>query len=186
MVIKHAWQEETGVTHIGARYGQLIQMSYVTRDMDAAIIHAERELGITGLRRSESEIDVLSYGRQARLRVKSAIANAGMPGAVRQFEIIEPVSGVTHIYSEGMDLSGALLNFHHIAMAVPGPRSAWDGLLEDVRQAGDDFALLFPAGPDDEAKLCFCYVDTRARIGHFTEYLWADPSLAGIAIAPWL
>lgn len=174
------------MTHLGARYGQLIQMSYATRDMDAAVAHAEAELGITGLRRSEAEIEVMSYGERRRLGVKSAIANIGAPGALRQFEIIEPVSGVTQIYTDAVDLSAHVLAFHHVAVAVPGPYAAWEALLADVRASGDQFALLFPAEPSPDDKLCFCYVDTRRRIGHYTEYLWADPSLAGLPVAPWL
>lgn len=168
--------------HIGNRYGDLVQMSYVTRDMDAAIAHAAAELGITGFSRSESEIEVLSFGRKRPLGVKAAIANIG----ARQFEIIQPVSGAIEIYTDEVDLSGHILNFHHIAIAVPGPRSAWDALLEEVRASGDEFAYLFPAVASPDDKLCFCYVDTRRRLGHYTEYLWADPSLAGIAAAPWL
>ncbi|MFD1958046.1 hypothetical protein ACFSHP_00870 [Novosphingobium panipatense] len=118
--------------------------------------------------------------------MKSAIANMGEPGAVRQFEIIEPVSGVTEIYSGAVDLSAHILAFHHVAIAVPGPYAAWETLLDEVHASGDAMALLFPAVPSPEAGLCFCYVDTRRRIGHFTEYLWADPSLAGIPVAPWL
>jgi len=53
---------------IGDRYGQLVQMSYITRDMDAAVAHAEAELGITGLSRGEAEIEVLSMARSARSR----------------------------------------------------------------------------------------------------------------------
>ncbi|PNU04203.1 hypothetical protein [Novosphingobium guangzhouense] len=174
------------MTHLGRRYGQLIQMSYATRDMDAAIVHAETQLGITGLRRSESEIDVLSYGERRRLGVKSAIANIGAPGGPRQFEIIEPVSGVTEIYTDAVDLSAQILAFHHIGVAVPGAFSEWQALLEELRAGTDALALQFPAEPSTGAKLCFCYVDTRAKIGHFTEYLWADPSLAGIPVAPWL
>ncbi|MFS0850255.1 VOC family protein [Novosphingobium panipatense] len=174
------------MTHLGRRYGQLVQVSYATRDMDAAVAHAGAELGITGLRRNESDIEVLSYGEHRRLGVKSAIANMGEPGAARQFEIIEPVSGVTEIYSGAVDLSAHLLAFHHVAIAVPGPYAAWETLLDEVHASGDAMALLFPAVPSPEAGLCFCYVDTRRRIGHFTEYLWADPSLAGIPVAPWL
>ncbi|MEE4451822.1 hypothetical protein [Novosphingobium resinovorum] len=178
------------MTHLGARYGQLIQMSYATRDMDMAVAHAETQLGIAGFRRSESEIAVLSYGEQRRLGVKSAIANVGEVGAgagtLRQFEIIEPVSGVTQVYTDAVDLSAHVLAFHHVAVAVPGPYAAWEALLADVRASGDQLALLFPPEPSAEAGLCFCYVDTRRRIGHYTEYLWADPALEGIAVAPWL
>ena len=168
--------------HIGDRYGDLFQMSYITRDMDAAIAHAGAELRIDSFSRSESEIEVLSFGQKQTLGVKAAIANFG----ARQFEIIQPVSGAIEIYTDEVDLSGHILNFHHIGIAVPGPRTAWDALLEDVRASGDEFAYLFPAVPSPEDKLCFCYVDTRRRLGHYTEYLWADPSLAGITAAPWL
>lgn len=168
--------------HIGGHYGDLVQMSYVTRDMDAAIALAGSELGIDGFSRSESEIEVLSFGEKRMLGVKAAIANFGS----RQFEIIQPVSGAIEIYTEAVDLSGRILNFHHVGIAVPGPCAAWNALLEEVRAAGDEFAYLFPAVPSPDDKLCFCYVDTRRRLGHYTEYLWADPSLAGIAAAPWL
>ncbi len=167
---------------IGDRYGQLVQMSYITRDMDAAVAHAEAELGITGLSRGEAEIEVLSYGEKRPLAVKSAIANFG----TRQFEIIQPVSGAIEVYTEAVDLSGHILNFHHVGIAVTGPWAEWQRLLEDVKASGDAFTYLFPAEPSPEDKLCFCYVDTRHRIGHYTEYLWADPSLAGIPAAPWL
>lgn len=167
---------------IGDRYGQLVQMSYITRDMDAAVAHAVAELGITGLSRGEAEIEVLSYGEKRPLAVKSAIANFG----TRQFEIIQPVSGAIEVYTDAMDLSGHILNFHHVGIAVTGPWTEWQRLLNDVKASGDAFTYLFPAEPSPEDKLCFCYVDTRHRIGHYTEYLWADPSLAGIPAAPWL
>ncbi|MFC0206135.1 hypothetical protein [Novosphingobium soli] len=173
------------MTHLGPRYGALVQMSYVTRDMDAAIAHAETQLGITGFVRSRPEVEVLSYGVPRRLAVEAAIANLGTPGAVRQFEIIAPVAGAIEVY-EGTASRDALLAFHHVGIAVPGPYAAWEALLADVRASGDPLALLFPAAPSPGTKLCFCYVDTRARLGHVTEYLWADPSLAGIAAAPWL
>lgn len=170
------------MTHIGARYDRLVQMSYITRDMDAAVAHAETELGITGLIRGEAEIEVLSYGEKRPLAVKSAIANHGR----RQLEIIQPVSGAIGIYTDAVDLSGHLLNFHHIGIAVPGPYAEWQRLLADVQASGDAFAYLFPAEPSPDDKLAFCYVDTRKRIGHYTEYLWADPTLKGIPATPWL
>ncbi|HMP55137.1 MAG TPA: hypothetical protein PKD92_01005 [Novosphingobium sp.] len=46
-----------------------------------------------------------------------------------------------------------------------------------MRASGDEFAYLFPAEPSGEDKVCFCYVDTRKRIGHYTEYLWIDEAI---------
>jgi len=166
--------------HLGDRYGNLFQMSYITRDMDAAIAHVEREIGLGTLKVSESSVEVLSFGEPATLSVKAAIANHGS----NQFEIIQPVAGPVEIYTDEVDLGAHILNFHHVAIAVPGPYTEWEKLLADVRESGDSLALLFPAQPDPDAKICFCYVDTRARIGHYTEYLWVDPALAGMVGAP--
>lgn len=159
--------------HFGNRYAQLFQMSYITRDMDAAVEHARTELGITGMNVGESPVDLLCYGEPAKLVVKAATINTGY----NQFEIIQPVSGATHIYTDEVDLSAHILNFHHVAIAVTGGYGEWEKLLADVRESGDQFAYLFPAVSTPDDKLCFCYVDTRARIGHYTEYLWVDASI---------
>ncbi len=168
--------------HFGDRYGQLTQMSYITRDMDAALAHCDSELGLTGFSQSDAAIEVLSFGKKRPLHVKAAMVNDGL----NQFEIIQPVSGATEIYTDEVDLSKHILNFHHVAIGVPGDSEAWDALLEEVRASGDALAYLFPSEPDPEAMIRFCYVDTRKRIGHYTEYLWVHPSLAGAPAAPWL
>jgi len=170
------------VNYLTARYAQLVQMSYVTRDMDAAVAHAQGALGIAEFHCSESEIAVLSFGLPCKLCIKAAIANLGS----RQFEIIEPVGGATQIYTDAVDLSRHILNFHHVGIAVPGPYAEWERLLEEVRASGDALAFQFPPEPSPQARLCFCYADTRARLGHYTEFLWADATLKGIPVAPWL
>ena len=56
--------------------------------------------------------------------------------------------------------------------------------LAEVRASGDDFAFLSPAVETDDDKVCFCYVDTRKRIGHYTEYLWVDEAIKPLAAMP--
>jgi|GEM_PF-1398388 len=160
---------------IGARYAQLCQLSYVTRDLEAAVEHARDKLGIDQFHISESTIPVLSYGTVQNLTVRAAIANIGR----HQFEYIQPVSGPIHVYTDAVDLDSELINFHHIAIAVPGDHPEWLKLLDEVKDSGDEFAFLFPPEPDADVKVAFCYVDTRHRLGHYTEYLWWDPSLDG-------
>ena len=162
--------------YVTSRYGNLFQNSYITRDMDAALAHAETELGLTGFNVSAPEVDILSYGKVERLAIRAATLNIGR----HQFEIIEPVSGPTHIYTDTVDLSAHILNWHHVAIGVPGPYSEWEKLLAEVRAAGDEFAFLGPADPGDNPVLCFCYVDTRKRCGHFTEFLWWHESMVGV------
>ncbi len=167
--------------HLVKHYAKLFQMSYITRDMDAAIAHVQDQLGFEMSPPSESPVDLLCYGEPMQLVVNASVANLGL----NQFEIIQPVSGPTHIYTDEVDLDSHILNFHHVAIGVTGGYEAWEAVLADVRESGDEFAYLFPAVPDPETKLAFCYVDTRKRIGHYTEYLWVDDSLKGmVAAAP--
>ncbi len=165
---------------LGTRYAQLFQMSYITRDLDAAIDHCRQHLGIETFSTTDAEVDVLSYGEVKPLKIRAAMANIGR----NQFEIIEPVSGAISIYTDEVDLSGHILNYHHIAIAVLGPYANWQALLDEVRASGDEFAYLFPPEPGPDDKLCFCYVDTRKRLGHYTEYLWADEAIKPIPAMP--
>jgi len=165
---------------IGARYGELFQMSYITRDLDAAVAHAQEHLGIESFHVSASEIEVLCYGETKTLAVRAAMANIGS----RQLEIIQPVSGATEVYTEEVDLSGHILNFHHTAIAVRGGYPEWQALLAEVEASGDALAYLFPVEQRADQGLSFCYVDTRQRIGHYTEFLWVDPALDGLHALP--
>lgn len=164
----------------GARYGDLFQMSYVTRDLDAAVALAERELGLPPFRISQSSIEVLARGRVQSLAVRAAVSVVGR----NQFEIIEPLSGPIEVYTAATDPAGGLLNFHHVGIAVRGDYAEWTRLLDEVRAGSDEIAYLFPAQPAADAQVCFCYVDTRARLGHYTEYLWWHPALTGLPAFP--
>ena len=164
----------------GLRYGDLYQMSYITRDMDAALEHCEKELGLSGFNVGEPEVDVMSFGKVQSLRIRAATKNVGR----QQFEIIQPVSGPTHVYTDEVDLNAHIINFHHVAIAVTGGFENWENLIAEVRASGDEFAFLSPFEPVENPMLCFCYVDTRKRLGHYTEYLWIDESLKGIPAMP--
>lgn len=159
----------------GTRYGDLFQMSYVTRDLDAAVALATSELGLPGFRMSQSSIEVLAGGRVQTLAVRAAVTVVGR----NQFEIIEPLSGPIEIYTAAADLSARLLTFHHVGIAARGDYAEWTRLLGEVRASGDEIAYLYPATPAPDDKVSFCYVDTRAQLGHYTEYLWWHPSLTG-------
>jgi hypothetical protein len=165
---------------IAARYGELFQMSYITRDLDAAMAHCKEELGIESFSTTDAEVEVLSFGQMRPLKIRAAMANIGR----NQFEIIQPVSGAIEIYTDEVDLDAHILNYHHIAIAVRGPFENWLKLLAEVRESGDEFAFLMPPEPTPDDKVCFCYVDTRKRLGHYTEFLWVDESIKPIAAMP--
>ena len=158
---------------IASRYADLFQMSYITRDLDAAMEHCRKELGVEHFDTSDSEVEVLCFGQVRQLAIRAAFANIGR----HQLELIQPVSGAVEIYTDEVDLDAHIINYHHIAIAVRGPHDEWLKLLDEVRASGDDFAYLFPAVPSPDDKVCFCYVDTRKRVGHYTEYLWIDEAI---------
>ena len=162
--------------HYGEHLGQLFQMSYITRDMDAAIAHCEKELGLTGFNQSEPEVDLMSFGTVQRLKIRAATINIGR----HQFELIQPISGPTHVYTDEVDLNAHIINYHHTAIAITGGYENWEKMVAEVRASGDDFAFLSPWEPVDDPMLCFCYVDTRKRLGHYTEFMWWHPSMVGV------
>ena len=165
---------------IAQRYGELFQMSYITRDLEAAMAHCKSEMGITHFYTTDAELEVLSFGKLRPLKIRAAFANIGR----NQFELIEPVSGAIEIYTDEVDLARHIINFHHVAIAVRGGIAQWRALLAEVRASGDAFAFLSPAEASDDDKVCFAYVDTRKRMGHYTEYLWVDESIKPIAAMP--
>lgn len=165
---------------IAAHYANLFQMSYITRDLDAAMAHCRAELGIEHFDTTDAEVEVLSFGKLRPLKIRAAFGNVGR----HQLELIEPVSGAIEIYTDEVDLSKHIINFHHIAIAVRGGIAEWRALLDEVRASGDEFAYLFPPVPSDDDKLAFAYVDTRKRLGHYTEYLWVDEAIKPIPSMP--
>lgn len=161
---------------IAERYGQLFQMSYITRDMDAAVAHCEKELGITNFSVAETGAPVLSGGKVQEIRLVAAIANIGR----HQFEILQPLSGPTHVYTDAVDLDAHIINFHHIAIAVRGGYDKFQEVLAEVRASGDEIAFLHPpVESNEEPVVAFMYVDTRKRLGHHTEYLWWSQAMEG-------
>ena len=160
---------------LGKRYGEQFQMSYITRDMDAAIAHCRSALGIETFHQTDTEAQVLSGGRMQTLVIRAAMANIGR----QQFELIQPVSGPIHVYTDAVDLDAHIINFHHTAIAVRGDYENWLGLVNEVRASGDEMALLMDGTPADNPMVAFTYVDTRRRLGHYTEYLWWHETLDG-------
>jgi hypothetical protein len=163
--------------HFGSHFAELFQLSYITRDIDQAVDEAARELGVPAstFHVGDAEAPVLSGGKVQDLKLKAAIANIGR----HQFEILQPISGPIHVYTDFVDLDSKLLNFHHVALAVRGPFGNFQKVVEQVRASGDEIAFLHPPADDPNPMVAFCYVNTRPRVGHHTEYLWWAPEMVG-------
>lgn len=163
-----------------SRFGDLFQVSYVARDRDRAVEFAAAKLGIDNFFSFDAKAPVLSRGSLQELELRVAVANTG----THQFEIIEPVSGPTWIYTEGYDLDRQALTLHHMGIAVMGPFSLWKETLAKLREDGDEIVLLSEPGPGEEPVACFTYVDNRDSLGHYTEYLWWSKAMNGTPTMP--
>jgi hypothetical protein len=162
------------------RFGDIFQLSYVTRNRDLALEFAADKLGIENFYAFEAQTPVLSRGEIQVLDLKVAVANIG----THQVEIIEPVAGPTWIYTEGKDLASQILTFHHVGLAVMGPFSAWQETIGKLREDGDEIVQICEPQPGDEPMACFAYVDNRRTLGHHTEYLWWSAAMNGTPTLP--
>ena len=67
---------------LGDRYGDLFQMSYITRDLEAAMEHAKATLGIEEFHTTDAEVEVLSFGKLQPLKLRAAMVSAKTKNAV--------------------------------------------------------------------------------------------------------
>jgi hypothetical protein len=163
-----------------SRFGDIFQLSYVARDRDRAVEFAAAKLGIENFFCFEAQAPIVSRGVSQILDLRVAVANTG----THQFEIIEPVGGPTWIYTDGKDLDSQVLQFHHVGMAVMGPYSAWQETLAKLREDGEEIVQISELEPGADPVAMFAYVDNRASLGHFTEYLWWAPKMNGTPTMP--
>lgn len=161
-------------------FGTMFQVSYVTRSRDEAVKFASEKLGVDNFFLFDGVAPVEARGQAQELRLRAAVANVG----THQFEILEPVGGPTWIYTDGRDLGGPLLQLHHVGLAVVGPYSAWEEAIARLEADGDEIVQRSVVAPGEEPQAMFAYVDNRATLGHFTEYLWWSPRLDGSPTFP--
>ncbi|MGB8364128.1 MAG: hypothetical protein ACLQUZ_13455 [Rhizomicrobium sp.] len=162
------------------RFGDLFQVSYVARNRDRAVEFSRRKLGITNFFTFDASAPVLSRGAVQELCLRVAVANVG----THQFEIIEPVSGPTWIYTDCKDLDRHDLVLHHVGVAVVGPYALWQDTIAQLQANGDEIVQISALPTGEEPQAMFAYVDNRKTFGHFTEYLWWSKALNGTPTMP--
>jgi hypothetical protein len=149
-------------------YRDVLQLGYVTRDLERATAFFEEKLGASGFVLADHQLVGDFGGRQREFAMRVALARVGD----RQIEIIEPVSGAVEFYRDGIDYDRSVVTLHHVGIGVPGGIEAWDQVVTDTRASGDDFTVIFASDDSPDFRIRFGYVDTRPHYGHYTEYLW--------------
>lgn len=143
--------------HLNRHY----QNAYVTADIAAAAEVLKREHGIAEVVTYEVKVNATTSDGEGEMVMRLGFAWAGG----LQYELIEPVSGPVGLYRDAI-LSSRPLTFHHIAMRTDD----FDGLLAQIERQGARVALRGQSGA-----MRFLYVDARATLGHYLEYVSGPP-----------
>jgi hypothetical protein len=141
------------------------QIAYVAHDILAGADILRSRFGVEGFRQlgdvAVIENTVMTPGGEATVAMKAAVAF--VPGLM--IELLEPVAGATRMFEEMMK-PGEALSLHHIALRCDDI----DGVRELHAAAGHPWTM---EGRFRTAR--FLYIDARASLGHFLEYVSAPP-----------
>lgn len=150
----------------------LYQVGYVTHDIERAIGLVGRDFGLSGFGHFEVELELQTPDgpKMAAMRVGTAWAGA------TQVELIQPISGFVDAYVAGLpeDPADPTPRFHHVAMR----RESAGETARDVAAMG--LPLVFSTGGNGLESV---FVDARARLGHYLEFVSATPE--GWALVGW-
>ena len=143
------------------------QMGYVTNDIDRAYDIFINDYGLT------KAFMMKDAGGMQRFPAGPEYASmhlfTGWIGNLH-YEIIQPVSGKTDLYSDFLPKSGFGIVFHHFGYEVAAPIERWESLREEL-YATKKVAVESP----EETPLKAIYIDERERLGHYHEYVWFPP-----------
>ncbi len=154
--------------HLSELFGDMMQVAYVTDDLDAATNHLESMYGTARFRINRGS----SLGGKVRVGgeladewvIDAALVYAG----ATNIEVIQPVRGSVELYRAGIR-PGALLTFHHLGFRVDD----FDEAAAVVERAGREWAQEGTFGD-----IRFGYLDLTAELGHFVEIMELGPHAA--------
>lgn len=137
------------------------QLAYVTRNLEKSVAEFKARARTRWDAAVDATFNVTTPDAAGTLSAKIAILWVDDV----QFEFIQPVSGLDALYRDWLP-EGDGLKFHHTGWIVKD----WDEM-----QAGlvrNPWPVVV-TGESHGAK--FTYVDARATLGHFVEYVWMTP-----------
>jgi hypothetical protein len=149
------------VPHPG--FSDAYQIAYVTGDLARGTEMLQTRFGVPPF--SCVSLDLNLSTPAAAATIKVGIAWVGD----LQIELIEPVSGAVEVYLAALPHDPSALAFHHLAMRVSGDIQSW----HRVRGQLAEERIAIEGGRDD---MRFAYLDERATLGHYLEYVWMSES----------
>lgn len=143
--------------------GRHYQNAYVTRNVDKAVAQFREHADVRTLIEIEVPVQVWTPDGEGTGVQKLAFVWVGD----LNYELIEPKSGdVLAIYRDALPADDRL-QFHHVCHVVDN----WAEF--EARVANSPFPIVLKGGTP--GMLQFAYTDTRAWLGHYTEFVWMVP-----------
>ena len=143
-------------------FRNVMQLAYVTDDLDVACDYFEQTLGtvdcLKTYKSSLNGIAVVDGVTAEEWIIDVALVNAG----ATNFELIKPVSGSVDLYRSAIR-PGAPATFHHVGYRIPD----FDEATEILAANGKTWAQYGHM----KGGLRFGYVDMTAELGHFIEFM---------------
>ncbi len=141
------------------------QNAYVTRDLDKAIETFKAVHGVPEFITLELDnIPVKTVYGEGPVKLRVALGWIDN----LQIELIEPVSGLCRHYTDYLPDDADSSRFHHVCMRV----SDMERTRAEVAAQGGVIVY------EGEVPGCaYIYVDARATIGHYVEYLWMSEEM---------
>jgi hypothetical protein len=149
------------------------QNAYVTHDIDAAMAALDRQYGKIQWIIFEPDMVLKTDDGDKESSVKASL---GWYGGL-QIELIQPTRGWKQHYEPMLapDTADPSPRFHHIALRRD------DEAAMRTEIAGLGLPLAFEGSVP--GVMVFVYLDARATLGHYLEYVWATPE--GWAMQGW-
>jgi len=133
-------------------FDRFFQVGYVARDMDAAMAEFNTRFGPV-----EWQITMGSDAHPHTKRIALTYRDGVM------LEIIEANDAVPSIYRDYLPASGPAMRFHHLGYLIDD----YPATLKRLDAEGYDVPFKLSYGDMVDC----CYVDARAHLGHYLEYV---------------
>jgi hypothetical protein len=162
-------------------YDGFFQLAYVTTDLEQAIATYREHYGVERFLRVPMSFEASTPDGVKSARLSAAFAYVG----ATQIELIEPIEGSLTLYADALPSGGEepafALRLHHVGCWLRD-RARWDAFRAGLDSSKHRIALESMLGEHESQYL---YLDERARLGHYCEYMWLDaPASAFFASIP--
>lgn len=145
----------------------VFQLAYAVRDIREAVDLGQSHFGIPEFQINR---DVPIETRNGVAKCHFALAFLGET----QIELIQPSGGADAVYRDALPTTGKM-RLHHVGVLIRDMAS-WTLQKSEIEAAG----LHTPVGGEFAGLMHYLYVDTRADLGHYIEYMYQTEAGTGM------